>query len=95
MYYFPIKLNQCQVALTRKITLTETFETLKPVLGQGLLIESRDQFQFVHDRVQEAVLRIIKSEMRRQIHQQIGNHLLSGLVLTSAKMQKNGVSVAV
>ena len=76
-----------KVALTGKITLTETFEILKPALGQGLLIESRDQFQFVHDRVQEAVLRIIKPEMRRRIHRQIGNHLLS-TVSNKADLEK-------
>jgi len=68
-----------EVALTKKITLLKTFEKLKPALSQGLLLESKDQLQFVHDRVQEAALTLIKPERRRQIHWQIGNNLLSAL----------------
>jgi PAS domain S-box-containing protein len=68
-----------EVGLVREITLFDTFEKLKPALGQGLMIERKDQLQFVHDRVQEAVLSAIKPERRRQIHWQIGNHLLSAL----------------
>jgi predicted ATPase/signal transduction histidine kinase len=66
-----------EVALVRGIALFDTFEILKPALGQGLLIEMKDQLQFVHDRVQEAVLSTIKSERRRQIHWQVGNLFLS------------------
>ncbi|MDL2124453.1 MAG: AAA family ATPase [Deltaproteobacteria bacterium] len=65
-----------EIALTREITLLKTFEKLKPALSQGLLIESKDQLQFVHDRVQEATLTLIKPERERQIHWQIGEHLL-------------------
>jgi len=68
-----------EVALVREITLFDTFEKLKPASGRGLLIESKDELQFVHDRVQEAVLSSIKPEMRQQIHWQIGNHLLSAV----------------
>jgi len=68
-----------ELALTREITLLKTFEKLKPALSQGLLIESKDQLQFVHDRVQEATLTLIKPERRQQIHWQIGNHLLSAV----------------
>lgn len=68
-----------EVALVRGIALLDTFEILKPALGQGLLIEVKDQLQFVHDRVQEAVLSAIESERRRQIHWQIGNLLLSAI----------------
>ena len=68
-----------EVALIREIMLLDVFEKLKPALGQGLLIENKDQLQFVHDRVQEAVLSAIKPERRRQIHWQIGVHLLSAI----------------
>ncbi len=64
------------VALIYDIELRELFEYLKPVLTLGLLIESKTEFQFVHDRVQEAVLRLIKSEQRRQIHWRVAWHLL-------------------
>ncbi len=68
-----------EVALIREITLLDVFEKLKPALGQGLLIEKKGQLQFVHDRVQEAILSVVKSERRRQIHWQIGFHLLSAI----------------
>jgi len=68
-----------EIALTREITLLKTFEKLKPALSQGLLIESKDQLQFVHDRVQEATLTLIKPERKRQIHWQIGEYLLSAV----------------
>ena len=68
-----------EVGLVRETTLLNVFETLKPALGRGLLMERKDQLQFVHDRVQEAVLSSIKPETRQQIHWQIGNHFLSAL----------------
>jgi predicted ATPase/signal transduction histidine kinase len=68
-----------EIALVREITLLNVFETLKPALSQGLLTESKDELQFVHDRVQEAVLNSIEPESRRQMHWQIGNHLLSAV----------------
>ncbi|MGZ3775522.1 MAG: AAA family ATPase [Pseudobdellovibrionaceae bacterium] len=60
------------IALVKGISLLETFETLKPALGQGLLMENKDQLQFVHDKVQEATLAAIPSEKRRLIHFEIG-----------------------
>ncbi len=68
-----------EIALVREITLFDVFEVFKPALGQGLLMESKGQLQFVHDRVQEAVLSAVKPERRRQIHRQIGNHFLSAV----------------
>ncbi|MBI2918992.1 MAG: AAA family ATPase [Chloroflexi bacterium] len=68
-----------ELSLIRETTLLETFETLKPALGQGLLIESKNQLQFIHDKVQEAALSAIPEERRRQIHWQVGNHLLSAI----------------
>lgn len=65
------------VAEVRQISLLETFEILKPALGQGLLMENKDQIQFVHDKVQEAALAAIPVEKRRRIHFEIGQLLLS------------------
>jgi len=64
------------IALIHDIELKELFEYLKSVLTLGLFIESKTEFQFVHDRVQEAVLRLLKPEQRRQIHWKVGWHLL-------------------
>ncbi len=68
-----------EISLIREMTLMETFELLKPALGQGLLMENKNQLQFIHDKVQEAVLSAIPAERRREIHRQIGNHLLSAV----------------
>jgi predicted ATPase len=68
-----------EIALVKEITLLNVFETLKLALSQGLLTESKNELQFVHDRVQEAVLSAIEPERRRQMHWQIGNHLLSAV----------------
>ena len=63
------------VSNVREISLLDTFEILKPALGQGLLIENKDQLQFVHDKVQEAALSYIDSLRRQKIHLEIGQHL--------------------
>ncbi len=67
------------VASIKRITLLETFQMLKPVLGQGLLIENKNKLQFIHDKVQEATLSAIPAERRREIHWEVGNHLLSAV----------------
>ncbi|MFH1191836.1 MAG: AAA family ATPase [Candidatus Omnitrophota bacterium] len=68
-----------QISMVKEISVLDTFETLKLALAQGLLMESKDDLQFVHDRVQEAVLSAIGQERKRQIHWAIGTHLLSGI----------------
>ena len=65
------------VALICDMPLLRLFELIKPALTLGLLIESKSEFQFVHDRVQEAVLRLIEAQQRQHIHWQVGWHLLS------------------
>ncbi|MFZ3166371.1 MAG: AAA family ATPase [Candidatus Methanoperedens sp.] len=65
------------LALIKEISMQEIFEILKPALGQGLLMENKNQLQFIHDKVQEATLSAIPTEKRRGIHWQIGQHLLS------------------
>ncbi len=65
-----------EISRIKKISYQTLFELLKPVLSLGLLIERKTKLQFVHDRVQEAVLRFLNSEQRRAIHWRIGQHLL-------------------
>ncbi len=67
------------LAAINGMTLLDTFETLKPALSQGLLVENKNQLQFIHDKVQEAALFIMPAERRRQIHWQVGNHLLAAV----------------
>ena len=64
------------VSLIQEIPYQSLFEHLMPVLSLGLLMESKSELQFVHDRVQEAVLRFLNPEKRRAIHWRIGQHLL-------------------
>lgn len=62
-----------------EINLAETFRMLQPALRQGLLIEQKNRLQFIHDKVQEAVLDTIPAERRRRIHCQVGEHLLAAV----------------
>ncbi|MEW6667378.1 MAG: AAA family ATPase [Thermodesulfobacteriota bacterium] len=77
-----------ELAMIREMTLQETFETLRPALEQGLLTENKDQLQFIHDRVQEAALSGIPAERRRQIHGQIGKHLLAAVPKDTDDIEK-------
>jgi signal transduction histidine kinase/tRNA A-37 threonylcarbamoyl transferase component Bud32 len=67
------------IALIKELPLLELFERLKVVLSLGLLMESKSELQFVHDRVQEAVLRLLDDPRRREIHWRIGQHLLKAV----------------
>ncbi len=79
------------IAAIREMSLLETFETLKPALRQGLLMENKNQLQFIHDRVQEAVLASIPPERRREIHRQVGNHLLSAVPADADLEKQDGL----
>jgi len=79
--------SSAELALIRGLTLLETFEILKPALGLGLLIENKHRLQFVHDKVQEAALSAIPPERRRQIHWQVGRHLLDAALEDGADLE--------
>jgi len=64
------------VALVLDIRIEQLFEDLKPVLNLGMLLENKSDLQFVHDRVQEAVLRQVDPQAKPAIHWRIGNRLL-------------------
>ncbi|MFZ2404995.1 MAG: AAA family ATPase, partial [Methylobacter sp.] len=64
------------VALVLDIRIDQLFEDLKPVLNLGMLLENKSDLQFVHDRVQEAVLRQVDLQAKPAIHWRIGNRLL-------------------
>jgi len=66
-----------ELALILDIELTALFDIIKPVLNLGVLLENKTDLQFVHDRVQEAVLRTISTNSRRAYHWLIGNKLLN------------------
>lgn len=69
------RFSPLEISLIKEIPLLNTFKTLKLALSQGLLMENKDDLQFVHDRVQEAVLKEIPLEKKRQIHWNIGNRM--------------------
>jgi len=84
-----------EVSLIQEISYQTLFERLKPVLSLGLLIESKIELQFVHDRVQEAVLRFLNPPQRREIHWRIGQHLLGDMAVNSAlEQQENLFTIA-
>lgn len=68
-----------ELSAIRGQSLVDTFELLKPALRQGLLMENKNLLQFIHDRVQEAVLSAIPQESRRLIHREVGGHLLAAI----------------
>ena len=63
------------LAIILDLELTALFEKLMPVLSLGMLLENKLDLQFVHDRVQESVLRMIDVDRRKTIHWHIGNRL--------------------
>ena len=70
------RFSAADVALILDINLAQLFENLKPTLRLGMLLEHKYELQFVHDRVQEAVLRQVDEQLRLNIHWNIGNRLL-------------------
>lgn len=67
------------VALVMDMRIEALFEDLKPVLSLSLLLENKADLQFVHDRVQEAVLQQVDEPTRQAIHWRIGNRLLQAV----------------
>ncbi|NJA05345.1 AAA family ATPase [Methylococcaceae bacterium WWC4] len=65
-----------EIAKVLELRIEPLFEDLKPVLSLGLMLENKSDLQFVHDRVQEAVLRQVDPAARRAIHWRIGQRLL-------------------
>lgn len=68
-----------EVGLVMDMTVEQLFDNLKQVLSLGLLLENKTDLQFVHDRVQEAVLQQIGEQERLAIHWHIGNCLLNAI----------------
>jgi len=84
-----------EVALIHNIKLSDLFEYLKPVLTLGLFIESKIEFQFVHDRVQEAVLKLLSPKQRKGIHWKVAWHLLQDMTLDAGlEKQDNLFTIA-
>ena len=77
-----------QLAEVKEISVADVYETLKPALRQGLLVETKNELRFIHDKVHEAVLSAIPLERRREIHWRVGNHLLAPLLAESVDLEK-------
>ncbi|MDD5228876.1 MAG: AAA family ATPase, partial [Methylococcales bacterium] len=80
-----------EVSLIQEVDVQTLFERLRPVLNSGLLTENKTELQFVHDRVQEAVLRFLHPEQRRAIHWRIGQHLLNGTPIDEELEQQDNL----
>jgi predicted ATPase/signal transduction histidine kinase/tRNA A-37 threonylcarbamoyl transferase component Bud32 len=75
------------LATALDVPTSELFLHLRPVLSLSLLIENKSDLQFIHDRVQEAVLRLLNDERRKQIHWEVGQHLMNAIELKPEKME--------
>lgn len=82
------RFSPTEISLVKETSLSEVFEILKLALALGLLMETKDEFQFVHDRVQESVLNEIDANRKRRIHWKIGTHFLKP-VGTDIDLEKN------
>ena len=82
-----------EVALVMSMRIEALFEDLKPVLSLGLLLENKADLQFVHDRVQEAVLRQVDSKIRPAIHWRIGKRLLDAAADNASEEKRVGLVV--
>lgn len=64
------------LATSLNMSTTDLFLNLRPVLSMSLLVENKSELQFIHDRVQEAVLRLLTEQRRKEIHWEIGEHMM-------------------
>lgn len=76
-----------EVSLVMDIRIEQLFEELKPVLSLSLLLENKSDLQFVHDKVQEAVLRQVDCQARPAIHWRIGNRLLESMAAAGGDLE--------
>ncbi|MEI8324799.1 MAG: AAA family ATPase, partial [Betaproteobacteria bacterium] len=83
-----------EVALVLDDSLEQLFEDLKPVLRLGMLLESQSDLQFVHDRVQEAVLRQVPLAERANIHWLVGQRLLQDAQAHALEKLENLFTIA-
>lgn len=47
------------------------------ILNEGLLLKTRDQYYFIHDKVQEAAYALLTAKEKSSCHYKIGNYLLN------------------
>jgi predicted ATPase/C4-dicarboxylate-specific signal transduction histidine kinase len=81
------------LSLILDLGMERLFEDLKPVLNLGMLLENKSDLQFVHDRVQEAVLRQVDTEARPAIHWRIGNRLLDAIPVNAHQENREALAV--
>ncbi|MCX7067554.1 MAG: AAA family ATPase [Methylococcales bacterium] len=79
-----------EVGLVIDMGVEQLFENLKQVLSLGMLLENKADLQFVHDRVQEAVLRQVDERERLAIHWSIGNRLFNAIKIPPFEKQGLG-----
>ena len=53
-----------------------TREHLEPAIAEGLIIDMKGHYKFVHDQIRQAVYSLIPQEETQKLHLKIGKHLI-------------------
>ncbi len=70
------RFSLANLSMIEKQSEATIVEILQPAIREGLIVAGADQFQFVHDRVQQAAYMLIAVDERPARHLQIGRLLL-------------------
>lgn len=56
----------------------EVFDTIKPLIGSGMLVEASRSYQFSHDKLRQTLYRDIDAPRRRRLHLRVARALEAG-----------------
>jgi predicted ATPase len=72
-----IRANTSTLIIVRRRSEEEMHADLTEAVREGLVVRSESSYEFVHDRVHEAVYSLIPVEDRAQVHLQLGRLLMA------------------